>query len=292
MSEVESAAERSSPGQTLAAARNQLNLSVAEVSRQIKFGVKQIVAIEADDYDKLPGTTFVRGMIRSYAKLLQLDPQPLLAELGRRDVPAAAMVDLHTSEQEPFLESGRKSNRIYVLLSLAAMLAVAVVVYEWYFSPAPTGEAVAVAPKRPQGGVAQTPPSASAQPVETQPVEAQPVQPRLSAETERAGETAAQTVEPRESAMPPPDAEAANAPGGSKRIELEFDQVSWVQIKQADGKILLSRLNPAGSKQSIEGEPPFEVVIGNAPNVRLIYDDAPVDLRPYFKVDVARLTLE
>jgi cytoskeleton protein RodZ len=151
---------------------------------------------------------------------------------------------------------------------------------------------VAVAPKRPQGEVAQTPPSASAQPVDTQPVEAQPVQPRLSAEAERAGETAAQKVEPRESAMPPPDAEAANAPGGSKRIELEFDQVSWVQIKQADGKILLSRLNPAGSKQSIEGEPPFEVVIGNAPNVRLIYDDAPVDLRPYFKVDVARLTLE
>jgi cytoskeleton protein RodZ len=287
MSEVEPAAERSSPGRTLAAARNELNLSVAEVSRQIKFGVKQIAAIEADDYDRLPGTTFVRGMIRSYAKLLQLDPQPLLAELGRRDVPAAAMVDLHTSEQEPFLESGRKSNRIYVLMSLAAMLAVAVVVYEWYFSAAPTGEVVAIVPKRPKGEVAQAPPSASAQPVETQ-----PVQPLLSAETERPGETATQTVEPREAAMPPPDAETANAPGGLKRIELEFDEVAWVQIKQADGKILLSRLNPAGSKQSIQGEPPFEVVIGNAPNVRLTYDDAPVDLRPYFKVDVARLTLE
>jgi cytoskeleton protein RodZ len=167
------------------------------------------------------------------------------------------------------------------------MLAVAVVVYEWYFSAAPTGEVVTIAPKRPKGEVPQTPPSASAQPVETQ-----PVQPRLPAEAERPVETATQTVEPREAAMPPPDAEIANAPGGSKRIELEFDQVSWVKIKQADGKILLSRLNPAGSRQSIEGEPPFEVVIGNAPNVRLTYDDAPVDLRPYFKVDVARLTLE
>ena len=38
--------------------------------------------------------------------------------------------------------------------------------------------------------------------------------------------------------------------------------------------------------------PPFDVVIGNAANVRLKYNDAPVDLRPYFKVDVARLTLE
>jgi len=77
---------------------------------------------------KLPGTTFVRGMIRSYAKLVQLDPQPLLVELGRRDLPAAVTVDLRTSGQEPFLEGGKKSNRIYVLLSMAALLAVEPVV--------------------------------------------------------------------------------------------------------------------------------------------------------------------
>ena len=80
--------------------------------------------------------------------------------------------------------------------------------------------------------------------------------------------------------------------GGPKRIELEFDQPSWVEIKQANGKILLSQLNQGGTKQVIEGMPPFEVVIGNAASVRLKYNDAPVDLRPYFKVDVARLKLE
>ena len=68
--------------------------------------------------------------------------------------------------------------------------------------------------------------------------------------------------------------------------------MSWVEIRQSNGKILLSQLNPAGSRQSVEGMPPFEVVIGNAANVRLKYNETPVDLRPYFKVDVARLTLE
>src|SRR5450755_1748636 len=123
MSEAESAAEQSSPGRALATARAGLKLSLADVSQQIKFGVKQIAAIEADDYAKLPGTTFVRGMIRSYAKLVQIDPQPLLAELARRDIPTEVTVDLRTSEQEPFLEGGKKSNQIYVLLSLAALLA-------------------------------------------------------------------------------------------------------------------------------------------------------------------------
>ena len=94
----------------------------------------------------------------------------------------------------------------------------------------------------------------------------------------------------RASAVPVPAASRKRA--GSKHLELEFGDVSWVEIRQANGKILLSQLNPAGTKQSIEGLPPFEVVIGNAANVRLMYNDAAVDLRPYFKVDVARLTLE
>lgn len=278
MSEAEPAAEQSSPGKTLAAARAELNLSVADVSRQIKFGVKQIAAIEADDYAKLPGMTFVRGMIRSYAKLVQLDPQPLLAELRRRDVPPAVMVDLH-SEQEPFLESGKKSNRIYALFSVVALLAVAGVAYQWYVSPPPTDAVVTIAPRMPKSEEDKSPPvraSATEQPGET-------LQP---------GETYTQTLERQGQATPLRAPALGSAPGGSKRIQLEFDQPSWVRIKQANGKVLLSQLNPAGSKQSLEGEPPFELVIGNAPNVRLTYDDAPVDLRPYFKVDVARLTLE
>jgi len=273
MSEAEPATEQASPGRALAAARAELKLSVADISQQIKYGVKQIVAIEADDYAKLPGMTFVRGMIRSYAKLVHLDPQPLLAELGRRDIPAAVTVDLRTGEQEPFLEGGKKSNRIYVLLSLAALLAVAVVAYQWYVSPPPTGETVTTASRVPKSEVAQ---ELAAQ----------------ASATEQPGETDTQTVASQSQATPVPTATVSSAPGESKRIQLEFDQLSWVQIKQANGKVLLSKLNPAGSKQSVEGAPPFEVVIGNAPSVRLKYNDAAIDLRPYFKVDVARLTLE
>jgi len=92
MSEAEPATEQAGPGRALAAARAGLKLSVADVSQQIKYGVKQIEAIEADDYARLPGTTFVRGMIRSYAKLVQIDPAPLLAQMGRHDTPAAVTV--------------------------------------------------------------------------------------------------------------------------------------------------------------------------------------------------------
>ena len=281
MSEAVPATAHASPGRALAAARAELKLSVADVSQQIKYGVKQIAAIEADDYATLPGATFVRGMIRSYAKLLQIDPEPLLADLGRRDIPAAITVDLRTSGHEPFVEGSGKSNRIYVLLSLVAILAGAVVAYEWWNNPLDTGEVVTITPRTAPGDASE----AAAAPVPPAPA------PAPAGVPEPAGAGEARAAEPRAQVALP----AGAARGGvsrNGRIELEFDQISWVRIKQANGKILLSQLNPAGSRQLIEGKPPFEVVIGNAGSVRLKFNDAQVDLRPYFKVDVARLTLE
>lgn len=281
---TEQATEPASPGRALAAARADLKLSLADVSQQIKYGVKQIAAIEADDYAKLPGTTFVRGMIRSYAKLVQIDPVPLLADLGRRDIPAAATVDLRISGQEPFVEGGAKSNRIYALLSLAALVAVAAVAYEWWANPLETGEVVTIMPRSAQSDAGEAAPAPAPDAADAPPAPAPASMPKPAAVGEaRAAEQSTQSVAPA-------GATAASV-GGPGRIDIEFDQLSWVEIKQANGKILLSQLNQAGTRQVIEGVPPFEVVIGNAASVRLKYNDAPVDLRPYFKVDVARLKL-
>ncbi len=298
MSEAGPVSEQISPGRTLAAARAGLKLSVADVSQQIKYGVKQIAAIEDDDYAKLPGTTFVRGMIRSYAKLVQIDPEPLLADLGRPDIPARASVDLHLGAQEPFIEGGEKSNRIYVLLSIAALAAVAVVAYEWRSNPLDTGEVVKITPKAASADAdaaapalvqVQTPAAVPAPPA-TAPAAADVAATPVNAPAPAAA-AAAPAAEPSVPAAVPADAKSASV-SGHKRIELEFDQLSWVEIKQAGGKVLLSQLNQPGTRQVVDGVPPFDVVIGNAAKVRLKYNDAPVDLRPYFKVDVARLKLE
>ncbi len=273
MSAAESETEKASAGRVLAAARAELNLSLADVSQQVKYGVKQIAAIEADDYAKLPGATIVRGMIRSYAKLVQVDPGPLLANLDQRDIPPAVAVDLHTDEQEPFIEGGGKSNRIYVFLSVATLVAVAVVTYEWYVNPPAIGEVITITPKVVKNEAVQAPFSPAGA-------------------VEQPGGIQTPAVESQGQATATPAAAVKRSVSGLKHMQLEFEQPSWVEIKQANGKILLSQLNPAGTSQSIEGVPPFELVIGNAANVRLKYNDAPADLRPSFKVAVARLTLE
>ena len=63
-------------------------------------------------------------------------------------------------------------------------------------------------------------------------------------------------------------------------------------VVDSKGKILLSRLNPAGSEAEVSGKPPFNVIVGNAPEVQVFYNDHEFDLEPHTKVAVARFIVE
>ncbi len=76
------------------------------------------------------------------------------------------------------------------------------------------------------------------------------------------------------------------------KIHLVFDKESWTEVRQAGGKVVFSRQNPPGSDAWVDGQPPFDFVIGNAPSVKLYYRGSPVDLAPYTKISVARLQLK
>ena len=62
-------------------------------------------------------------------------------------------------------------------------------------------------------------------------------------------------------------------------------------MRDRDGQVLLSRMNPGGTAQALSGTPPLEIVIGNAADVDVSYKGQPVDLVPYTRQNVARLTL-
>jgi cytoskeletal protein RodZ len=66
-------------GETLARAREQKRMSVAEVSRVTRIPVGTLHAIEADRFDDLPGEVFVRGFLKSYALAVGIAPPVVLA---------------------------------------------------------------------------------------------------------------------------------------------------------------------------------------------------------------------
>ncbi|NLD54512.1 MAG: DUF4115 domain-containing protein [Burkholderiaceae bacterium] len=66
----------------LAAAREARGMSQVDISQRIKLQVKQVKALEEGDWDALPGRSFVRGALRSYGKLIDVDVGPLLESVG------------------------------------------------------------------------------------------------------------------------------------------------------------------------------------------------------------------
>lgn len=287
MTEPNDAVAGDGVGEELARARAALGFSVKDVAQQLKFAARQIEALEQGRFEELPTGTFARGMVRAYARLLKLDAEPLVERIAERvAVPDNAAAVASARRPIPITDSARRSNVVYAALSLAILVVIAGVVFQWQRERAGAARLTFVAAADSPSQAAQTPqaPQApSSPPAAVQPA-AEP--PRLASASAAPSGTA-----PAAEAEAPAKVPAAPAEG-ARRIALKFERESWVEIRGRDGKTLISQLNPGGSERVVEGRPPFALIIGNAQYVRMTYDDRPIDLAPFVKVEVARFTLD
>jgi len=267
-------------GAELLAARQELGLGLPEVAQQLKFGVRQLEALEADRFDQLPGGTFARGMVRNYARLLKLDPEPLLARIaGRFDAPDSNQLAARFSQPVPFSDGARRSTLVYFGLSLAILVVVGGIAYQWQQERNAPRQVAAVKPKA-EPARKPAPPAKPASVAPAPVVEKAPVVEEKKIIPSPAPAAAAAT------------ATAAPSPGGVHRIVLRVEsEEAWLEVTDAAGRQIVSSLNPAGSERVVQGRGPFTLVIGNASHVRVLHNDHEVDLRPHTKVEVARFTL-
>ncbi|MFZ6673483.1 helix-turn-helix domain-containing protein [Undibacterium sp. Xuan67W] len=93
-----------SPGNRLIAGRNALGWTIEQVASQLRLAPRQIRALETEDYASLPEPAIVKGFVRAYAKLLKLDPTPLLALL------TADLAQNTTSTSNPRSTRSRRSS--------------------------------------------------------------------------------------------------------------------------------------------------------------------------------------
>ena len=70
-------------GQALKDGREQRELNQQQLANRLHIGVEQLVALETGRIDGLPEPVFVKAMVRRIASYLQIDPDPLVAQLQR-----------------------------------------------------------------------------------------------------------------------------------------------------------------------------------------------------------------
>jgi cytoskeleton protein RodZ len=281
-------------GRALREARERLGLSIADVASQTKLAPRQIEALEAEDFRHLPEMPFVRGFVRNYAKVLQLDAQPLLVGLPQTNTPAKPLMPDSVEAPFPSAHSPQRQNLIW--LGAALLLSVLVVVFAvWNFTTPPA---------KPEAAQVEAP---VALPEQMQVIPASPVVEAAvppaapAAKAARPSTEAAQT--PAVKATTPPAAQQAQVekpaaqpdiPLQSATLRLTFGEESWTEIRDKDDRILSSQVNAPGSELRLKGQAPFSLVIGHAASAQLYYRGKQVDLTPHISSssEVARLTLE
>ena len=295
---------RSAAGAALLAERRRQGLSLGDISRQLKLSVRQVEALERDDYSGYKGPVFIHGFIRNYAKLLGLDPNPLIRATDAMLNPPAAVPVIAPREPETSrAQTGKQGKRQYWPAAVTVLVLMVAMLFFFGGRRAPdaghgaTTVAVREKPASPAKAIAEAKtiaePKARAEPKPEVEPPVKPVmkpEPKPEAKAEAKAEVKAETSERRVRAQT--GGAIAAETGARVTVRMVFAQNSWVEIKDRSGNTIFGQLNLAGSRRSISGEPPLSVVVGNAAGVQLFQGDKSIDLAPHTRVDVARLTLE
>ena len=119
-----SEATQNGPGAELKAAREGMDVSTREVADALNLPVNVIEALEADDFERLPPTVFTRGYLRSYARLLELSPESLLARYPE----VTEEVDAITGEMAAVEPAGLPPTRMLAIAGAVGVVLIALLV--------------------------------------------------------------------------------------------------------------------------------------------------------------------
>ena len=301
-------------GHQLRAARMARCMSIEDVSRQLRISVQQIEAIEKEDFDKLPGRTFLRGFIRNYTNLMHLDPAPILKLLPQTQLPGVISDSKYQVQEMSFLSRKAWSGNDYkpnkgrdyrqirgpgVSLKTFLMILLLLISYGIYQNV--DWKRVSLLDKNVRTAIPLEIGTESEQGIVELELPLPPVIPLDGPETDQSAQAIGITPFESNSAstvngesLSPSVSHANSTSGESGVLHFKFMNESWVKVQDQTNNIIFEQMNASGTEQMIGGKRPLSLVIGNAPDVNLTYNGRSIDLAPYTdkNKNVARFTLE
>ena len=271
-------------GAWLRNARQQRGLHIAALAVMLKVPQAKLEALEADRFGELPDATFARALATAMCRALKVDPAPVLALLPR----TGQEFDVRPGLNQPFRERGAGVADGGALALVARpivwgpvlLLAAAAAVY-WIPAGWLPERDVPAASSAASGTVA-----AASAPVEFVPAPAAPA----ASEPVVAAASAPAPVVSAPAAVPAQPASAPVVPAGQAlRVTASAD--SWIEVVDAQGQVLLSRVLRAGEQQEFGGAAPYKLRVGNVSGTRIEWRGAAVDLNARASNNVARLEL-
>jgi len=318
------------PGERLKKARLAKDLDLSRMADRLHLTSDMVEAIECDDYSEMPARVFVRGYIRNYARAVDLPADSIISQFDQLWPDDDAHVRVDTAPRLPAdTRPGNSWAGMVTWLLLLAVIVLFLMWWQGYldrFAPkGDTGQPVleqAVKPQvapQPQAGLAlpdkPQPPAQAPQPIQGEgllPLPAAPaaVIPEPPASTTKPELPAADEPEttapagalslPAASAEPEAAAPASEAPApaaveppvaAAVQVVVSFEEDCWVDIRDSSREFRLFGTMRKGTVKTLQGEPPYKMVLGNAKAVAVSVDGKAFDLAPHSRDNIARFTL-
>lgn len=299
MSELEKMEKSCKIGDKLRQARTSAGLEISDVAADLRINSEYLEALELNQFEAIGAPTYTKGYIRSYASALKLSPDALIEEYGSLGY---AEPQLNTATP---IESDGGSNKLVHLFSMLVLAVTLGLFAYWLFNkgymsgPSASGEALEytepVARVEIPQGVSQLPlvdaveqgdseNALDSDPLST-PLVAEVVTPQVVAEVVTENPL---SVEPLVEPSPVEPASRVfseddyiSAEEGNDEILLTLTQESWIEIEDAAHYQLMQGIYPAGTTKILRGQQPFQVFLGNAPGVELIFNDSVYNMTPH-----------
>jgi len=269
------------PGTILRKAREENNLSVGHVADRLCLDVKVIEGLENDNYEKLPSTIFIRGYLRSYAKLLEIPEESIMDGFDR----------IHKSQEPktiiptPKIKSKTQATSLDLwpkLVSILLVITVIVLMVIWQFYPNeevensvtqlnpthtdPWTNQNAVSPTQNENhnGTNNATATTAVSQDNTQ----------IGTVTETTSESQAVTEEIEQT--PPVELDHT--------LTVHFKRRVWMRIKDSDGKQLYEGIGNKDQVLPVKGTPPYKIKVGNK-NIDIEYLSETKNIRQFSRND-------
>jgi cytoskeleton protein RodZ len=292
------AGEQPTAGSILRNAREAAGLHIEALAVALKVPVGKLEALEADRHDLLPDTVFMRALASSICRTLKLDSALVLSLLPQSQSPRLSPThsDINTPVKsgagKTFVSGGGSRHSRGMMFGVLALLLGAAAVFYWPTDFRPwhsVGEAKqeVTTGSTVDAEVALPNRTGDSSTVEQAPQAIEPVAVASGAGAVVASVSPAPAAPPASAVVP-----AASEAAATALLLLRAKGESWVQVRDASGRVVFEKKLAAGDSAPVTGALPLSVVVGRADLTDVFVRGKPIELNTVSRENVARFEVK
>ena len=296
LASAQDGATQPTAGEILRSAREASGVHIEALAVALKVPVSKLEALESNRLELLPDTVFMRALASSVCRTLKLDPAQVLSLLPQSKNPRLIpeRSDINTPVKsvagKTFVSNGGSRHSSWLMFGVFVLLIGAAAVFYWPagFQPwnsrplslvgsaaVPTSGQEASASKTEEiVAVVQPPVAAEPAPAASSTVALVPVAPSPA------------VAQPASAALP------AIADTSAALLMLRARGDSWVQVRDATGRVVVEKKLASGDAAPVSGVLPLSVVVGRADVTDVFVRGKPLELNAVSRENVARFEVK